>query len=110
MQLVRAIRTIHVSITPPLRQDAELRIRALELAVPARRIAFIFIAPVVAVELAVAAQRTADAPTISAAEFTFTAIPRRAASLIRSIAAIIIVIAAPSTRNAFVVVALFQFK
>lgn len=108
MQLVGAVGAVHVAVAAPLGQDAELGVGALELALAARRVAIGLVAPVVAVELAVAAQRAADAPAVPAPELGLAAVARSAAALVRTVAAIVIVIAAPSSRDTLVIITLYK--
>ena len=61
---------------------------------------------VVTVEFAVAAERSADAASVAAAEFRFAAVARSAALLVGIVTAVVVVVAAPAARNALAVVAL----
>ena len=106
MKLVRSVGAVHVAVATPIRLDAKFGIGALEFAFAACRVAVGFVAPIVAIEFAVAAQRAADTATVSAPEFGLAAVAWSAAFFIRSISAVVIVITTPTTRYAFVVVAL----
>ena len=109
-EFIGAIRAVDIAVATPIGLDAELGIGALEFAFAAGRVAVGLVAPVVAVEFAVAAQRTADAAAVPAPEFRFAAVARCATFLVRSVAAIVIVIATPAPWNALVVVALDNRK
>lgn len=106
MEFIRSVGTIDIAVTTPIGLDAEFGIGALEFAFAAGRVAIGFVTPVVAVELSVAAQRAADTTAVSATEFRLAAVARCATLLIRSVATIVVVVAAPAPRNTFVVLTL----